>query len=1202
VLSLVAKALEICRTTMPDPSWDVLDKFFSAPHETKRPALLRSPEGAPRTSLEVDGDVAKRLANTVRAEVLHEFDQRLRSRRPSPDDRARLELACSDFARAIRLLVADNDPRLGAAAALVARADYRCLLRTRSREARLSLVRAVNCELQRLATTLSEVVGGLTTIDHAMPPRQEMLPLAIFGGTTIEDCHKDWLRRSTPGYSANRKAIAVVRGMSMVLRGQAVEHLTPRQVREYYGLLTGLHPNTAYGYLTTLMSLVKRRAPSAALQAIRELWPSHMQRAKLRIGRAALEEGELGTFLAAVFNDRALKTHDRVVVALLALTGARLEEICTLRADSLQWNGEYWTVRIELSTDEKARLERIAADHGLLENPKYKNLATLRTVPVFADAIAGLHEQLLKLSSQPGFLFKQLSTAQSTGRRAGAFGQRVNRRIRELFGPEKTVVVESLRGTVVTQLSETDVSEDLARAFVGHAPRDIHSEHYVKPTPKRLAPAAREVRSFVLRALQGKDYMRLAVDYEPWRRVLKRKPDVMQENLQAIDVQQPSLDADLRQPVLPAESDLQATSLNVPDSALTAPTTIDSNPPDLDQYPVHQEVGAQRSTACAGKPRHERVRGFHGKRHAIPLEHPRHDEFCKASDRPSPGRKPRRAPRRPLAHFAEQSLRACRGRDGPFGAGPRLEKVELAASAKEVLESSSMATKLPLGAGQFEYPSQAPLLAQHVGPSRVGGPDVAGRPDTQLPETTSVFIVAKTPGSAIGEPAFPAETLSYFPMHAEGEGPAVGRAVGPGPPRERVDTQWPDEGAPVFDGPAPVLVRANSGTHRLRRRDGRQPDGKTDARNGFDDGLELNGPVPAPNAAGVARQPVVDFLRHGGAAECLERMSKGVKDDPRVFDTAALGRPKISTPPLREISAAVAKLVGRKVRKQPLLPGSPPLCDIRLETASHDFGMDRHEPARRSGLDPLPLAGIVDAKHQTAAWAVDDIVDAELAQLFEPCAGGQAENGQPRARLPAPGPRPPSSAIHGRTKDGFKLRRTELTARNLRHTRPWHPQTPCGIDGEPPGVALRLQHGADEAELLADRRRRQPVAEQGVAESGNVDATERGERLADAHVEHLGRAGELHQRSLRTPRGQVAPVLERLQHRFGMPCRSRRHCGRRRRCRWHGVSGHRVELLVNQVRGKPGQPFRGKPEAQLPSHRSFLGLEVDPDQFAIAAA
>lgn len=1078
MLPLTLRALSLCRGAMPAGSWGILSDFFECQMETKRPAFVRPPDPSGWTSLDVDDDLARRLANTISCECLHEFDQRFRGRKPSAEERAQLEQACVDFGRALRALVADNDPRLAAAAVRVARSDYRCRLRTKVLSEKLRLVRAVSCALQRLATTFSDIAGGVTTIDHAMPSRQDMLPLACFCGTTLDECQQQWLGRGTVGYSAKRKALAVVRAMAAVLAGQAVEHMTPHHVRTYYGLLKGLHPNTAYGYLTTLTSLVKRQAPGDALRAIRELWPSHMQRAKLRVGRSALELGELGTFLAAVFNDRALKTQDRVIVALLALTGARLEEICMLRTDSLQWNGEYWTLSIELSNDEKGRLERIAADHGLLGNPKYKNLPTLRTVPVFADAVAGLHEHLVRLSSQPGFLFKQLSTAQSTGRRAGAFGQRVNRRVRELFGPEKSVVLESLRATVVTLLSDTSLSEDYVRAFVGHAPRDIHSEHYVKATPKKLLPTAREVRSLVLEALKGKNYMRLDVDYERWRRVMQRERNVLQVYVEPACVQQPPLDTGVPETVLPADMGLQSPLVEIADSALPTARAIDGHAPDLDQCSVHEKVGQQRSTARAGGLGLDRVRRLRHERHAVALEHPGNDQFAQAPHHAAQRSKPRRALRRPLAYFAKQSARTCSGRDGPFGAGPRLVEVELAAAGEKVVETLPMPLHLPRGAGKFEYPGEAPMLAQHIGPGAVDAPEVAGCLDPHFAEAAGVLFVTQPRRCAIGQATPPPEALRDRPVHTKRKGIVVGRAVRLGPSRERIDAQWPNERTPVVDGPTSILVRANPPTHRLPRDNSRQLNGEPDARHCIDQGFEWHRPVAAANAAGVTGQSVVKFLRHCSAAKRLERVPKRVEDYPPVIDATSLSGPQVPPPPFREVAASIAELVGYEVREEPFVAGRSSTGNVSAEPAGDDVGMDWHKAPRGRGLYTLPFPGIVDSEHQRTVRAVDNVIDPQLAQLLEACASGQAEDRQPGAGLAAPFSSPPLAGVEGGSEYRRELFWRELAARYRHDTGSRHSQAAGRIGGQPASVELRLQHRADESQFLSDGRWRKAVLQQ----------------------------------------------------------------------------------------------------------------------------
>jgi integrase len=528
VLRLILFAIALCKALLPARDRALLERLFDPSVDAPRPKLARPEPGGCPVRLTVDAAIARQLAATLRTAGLHAFAERIGHAQQRPAGPAALQRACGALARALCDLVLRNDVRLAACAVRLARDGYGCRLRTGSREDKLRLVRVVNHELRALATRWQQMAAGLTTIDHELPPVHELLPLARFWGTPLAEAQRARLA-GHPGYSLARKVEGVARRLDPILGAQAVEHLTPAHVVRFHASLAGRHAATQNNLLQTLKGLVRPYAAPEALAALDGCMYSEAQVAQLRARRAEFEMTELGQLLASVFRDRSLPPGDRVIVALLALTGARTEEICGLRSDSLRDCGAYWTVSIELTHEEKQQYARLLSKAGLAQQPRYKNTPTLRTIPVDARAIAGLHEQLVLLTAAPGFLFKHLDTTLAAHRRSTAFNARINRRIKECFGTASGKVLEGLRATVATRLAEDGCDGDYRRAYLGHAALDVHARHYLRAEAQHLLPLARSAGRLVRRALQGHQFPRLDARYVQVRRVLQQQPRVLGE-------------------------------------------------------------------------------------------------------------------------------------------------------------------------------------------------------------------------------------------------------------------------------------------------------------------------------------------------------------------------------------------------------------------------------------------------------------------------------------------------------------------------------------------------------------------------------------------------------------------------------------------------------------------------------------------------
>ena len=128
------------------------------------------------------------------------------------------------------------------------------------------------------------------------------------------------------------------------------------------------------------------------------------------------------------------------LILIGAYSGARIEEICSLKITDINMEDEYFDI-----TDSKT-------------------LAGIRQVPIHS-ALKPLVEKLIS-QSQDGYLLSGL-TSNKYKDRSNAIGKRFGRMKLKLNFPALKVF-HSIRKTVVTQLENSDVSENIAADIVGH--------------------------------------------------------------------------------------------------------------------------------------------------------------------------------------------------------------------------------------------------------------------------------------------------------------------------------------------------------------------------------------------------------------------------------------------------------------------------------------------------------------------------------------------------------------------------------------------------------------------------------------------------------------------------------------------------------------------------------------------------------------
>ncbi|SCC92502.1 hypothetical protein THIX_20552 [Thiomonas sp. X19] len=470
-----------------------------------------------RTVIHFDGDVARRMGHTIVRDALQELhaaDAEMRAL--AEDDLEVLTGALLAVRKSIREQTRrgmDTDA-LEILQSMEARHGF-TLVTQSDREWR-SVADGINSARGKAVDAWMAVLSGEATVEESMPRGDDGLLLQVLTGHSPMQCLEHWAR--IKGGQRNLKTYEKFRGIAQdleaILDGQSVEALTPEHVQLYADHLAarGNGLKTVHGKLSICSTLLGHcELPRATRKSLVDVRPPKARVSQHSAPRIAFSSEQLGALLQAIFADSSLPPDDRVIVALQALAGARLEEICSLRGPQLAWNGVHWLIDFVEPDIVRKTSERKAK---AVKADQLKCADSIRKVPVQVSAVHGLHERLtaLKRAAGQGLLFRHLASNRY-GIYGGALSMRLNRRIDAVVGNDRRLVLESLRNTAAPAMRRAGVDADERRMFMGHAPIDVHARHYDLPAAEDLQVASRAVSDMVARALAGRDYPALDTVY-----------------------------------------------------------------------------------------------------------------------------------------------------------------------------------------------------------------------------------------------------------------------------------------------------------------------------------------------------------------------------------------------------------------------------------------------------------------------------------------------------------------------------------------------------------------------------------------------------------------------------------------------------------------------------------------------------------------
>jgi integrase len=203
----------------------------------------------------------------------------------------------------------------------------------------------------------------------------------------------------------------------------------------------------------------------------RNPWLRQMKKPKIgeEQPRRPFTEDEAREFFVEVLKSADRFPGDLVISKIMAATGMRLEEVCSMAKEDVTLKGDIAWIYV----------------------PEGKTMSSVRKVPVIDPWTVG--EINARLSAEPEYIFEGLS-ANKYDSFGPAVSKRLGRRLRKVTDDPELVAGHSWRHTVSTQLEHGGVDRSTADWFVGHKrPGESLGRYSKGPSDEQLLEAARSI-------------------------------------------------------------------------------------------------------------------------------------------------------------------------------------------------------------------------------------------------------------------------------------------------------------------------------------------------------------------------------------------------------------------------------------------------------------------------------------------------------------------------------------------------------------------------------------------------------------------------------------------------------------------------------------------------------------------------------------
>lgn len=254
----------------------------------------------------------------------------------------------------------------------------------------------------------------------------------------------------------------------------SIEDVTRRQAGDYVSHLlaptSGLHRTTAQRYVSTLASLwtwleARGLAPSNP-------WRGHGVGKKSKRGegskRGQWTDAALVKVLSGHYTPRYTATlHDLVRLALV--TGARLDELCSLKVGDVHERADGWWIVIRQGKTE----------------------AALRDIPLHDSAA---HVLRRRCKGSRGFIFDGLVPGGADKKRSWNVSKAFGQYTLKLDLGDTRQTFHSLRASFIEAMEAAEVPESSTKLIVGHARQSMTYGHYSKGLRVKLRKSINKLR------------------------------------------------------------------------------------------------------------------------------------------------------------------------------------------------------------------------------------------------------------------------------------------------------------------------------------------------------------------------------------------------------------------------------------------------------------------------------------------------------------------------------------------------------------------------------------------------------------------------------------------------------------------------------------------------------------------------------------
>jgi integrase len=298
---------------------------------------------------------------------------------------------------------------------------------------------------------------------HGEPAATAFYKIAKGEGTPLRSHIDTWLAEQVgviTGQTSAQHRTVLNAFLTWAGQGALTEEVTRRQAGEFVTHLlaptSGLSRKTAQRYVSSLSALWiwlvgKGLAPGNP-------WRGHSVGKKSKRGeapkRAQWTDAALVKVLSGFYTPRFTATlHDLVRLALV--TGARLDELCSLKVGDVHERADGWWITVVEGKTEAAK----------------------RDVPVHDSAA---HVLIRRCKGSRGFIFEGLVPGGPDKRRSWNVSKVFGHYTRKLNLGEERQVFHSLRKSFIEAMEAAEVPESSTALIVGHARQSMTYGHYSK--------------------------------------------------------------------------------------------------------------------------------------------------------------------------------------------------------------------------------------------------------------------------------------------------------------------------------------------------------------------------------------------------------------------------------------------------------------------------------------------------------------------------------------------------------------------------------------------------------------------------------------------------------------------------------------------------------------------------------------------------